>query len=385
MAPLPHRDLRHPWLRYQVEGYDEGIVHSYEHRSETIFGKEVNRVHVLDFVGLTGGMRHTLPDMMSMVYTKDDMEALFTSHAWRRLSEVRGPLVREFILEFLSTCRMSNTEMGLDVADRLYFQLGGSGSERVIPDKGDLRYYWIEISSDKDFLGLAPSYVHIRDPVRRLCHRMITCSISGRGQGTEKGTRVDLFNLRTMDRGTSNVPYLLAQYLFRHAEGRKSEPRLSGGHFIGRLTAHFCLVSDKGLRGLSIIARELLVIDLQELAKLNICTRFGDTWAWVASGPARKQAIAAGALKAAEDAPAADEGAQAVPAPVQAPQLSPPAHQHWTMSQRIDRLEEEVCKMRQSVVGLRGVVESSITEQTRVSTWMISCMPQLMDVSGRTY
>nr|GEX57554.1 hypothetical protein [Tanacetum cinerariifolium] len=23
MAPLPHHDLRHPWLRYQVEGYDE--------------------------------------------------------------------------------------------------------------------------------------------------------------------------------------------------------------------------------------------------------------------------------------------------------------------------------------------------------------------------
>nr|GEW53539.1 hypothetical protein [Tanacetum cinerariifolium] len=46
----------------------------------------------------------------------------------------------------------------------------------------DLRDYWIEILSDKDFLGPAPSYVHIRDPVRRLCHRMIECSISGQGQ-----------------------------------------------------------------------------------------------------------------------------------------------------------------------------------------------------------
>ncbi|GKA63493.1 hypothetical protein Tco_0763099 [Tanacetum coccineum] len=180
--------------------------------------------------------------------------------------------------------------------------------------------------------------------------------------GAEKVTGADLFYLRTMDRGTANVPYLLAQYLFRYAEGRKSRARLSGGHFIGFLVAHF---------GLFTFILRLLRI----------------TWAWVcALGPRwRQQAIAAGALKAAEDAPAADEGAQAVPAPVQAPQLSPPAHQHWTMSQRIDRLEEEVCKMRQSVVGLRGVVESSITEQTRVSTWMISCMPQLMDVSGRTY
>ncbi|GKC53665.1 hypothetical protein Tco_1076410, partial [Tanacetum coccineum] len=51
----------------------------------------------------------------------------------------------------------------------------------------------------------------------------------------------------------------------------------------------------------------------------------------------------------------------------------------------IERIEEEMRELRQSVVGLRGVVESSITKQTKVSTWMISCMTHLMDVSGRTY
>ncbi|GJU34190.1 hypothetical protein Tco_1182544 [Tanacetum coccineum] len=385
MAPLPHHDLRHPWLRYQVEGYDEVIVHSYEHRLEMIFRRKVNW-------------------------------ALFTSNAWRRLFEIRGPLVREFMLEFFSTCRMSDTEMGLDVADTLCFQLGGarrrmtwrqfilalglhteeemaeavfgaywSGSERVIPDKGDLRDYWIEISSDRDFLVAAPSYVHIKDPVRILCHRMTACSISGRGQGAEKVIGVDLFYLRTMDHGTANVLYLLAQYLFRHAEGRKSGARLSGGHFIVRLAAHFGLVSDEGLRDLSIIAREIPVIDLHELKRLNICSRFGDTWAWVAPGPERQQAAAAGAPGAAEDAPLVDEGTQAVPALVQAPQPPLPAPQHRTMTHRIDRLEEEMRELRQSVVGLQGVVESSITEQTRVSIWMISCMTQLMDASGRTY
>ncbi|GJY16143.1 hypothetical protein Tco_0386565 [Tanacetum coccineum] len=29
MAPLPHRDLRHPWIRYKVYGYDEGIIHRF--------------------------------------------------------------------------------------------------------------------------------------------------------------------------------------------------------------------------------------------------------------------------------------------------------------------------------------------------------------------
>ncbi|GKB52276.1 hypothetical protein Tco_0903029 [Tanacetum coccineum] len=114
--------------------------------------------------------------------------------------------------------------------------------------------YWMEISFDRDFLGLAPSYVLIQDPVRRLCHRIIAYSISGRGQAPKKVTGIDLFYLRSMDRGTINVLHLLAQYLFRHAEGRKSGARLSGGHFIGRLAMHFRLVSGDGLRGLQLAA-----------------------------------------------------------------------------------------------------------------------------------
>nr|GEW36420.1 ribonuclease H-like domain-containing protein [Tanacetum cinerariifolium] len=108
------------------------------------------------------------------------------------LFEIQGPLVRAFIMEFLSTCRMSDTEMGLDIADTLCFQLEDGfeaywlGSERVILDKGDLRDYWIEISSDMDFLRPNPSYVYIKDHVRRLCHMMIVCYISGRGQAPEK-------------------------------------------------------------------------------------------------------------------------------------------------------------------------------------------------------
>ncbi|GJU62255.1 hypothetical protein Tco_1244090 [Tanacetum coccineum] len=117
---------------------------------------------------------------------------VFMSYAWRRRFRIRAPLVREFILEFLSTCRMSDIEMGLDVVDTLCFQLGGVRRmmtwryDILIPDKGDLRDYWIEISSDRNFLGPAPSYVLIRGPVRRLCHKMIAYSVFGRGQAPEK-------------------------------------------------------------------------------------------------------------------------------------------------------------------------------------------------------
>nr|GEW10283.1 hypothetical protein [Tanacetum cinerariifolium] len=123
MAPLPPRDQRHVWLRYQVEGYTEEIVYDFEQRLETIFGRQVNRVHILDFEGLTPNMR-------------------------------------------------VSSEMGLDVADTL------------------------------------------------------------------------------------------AHYLFKHAEGRKSGARLSGVYFIRRLTHHFGLVGDDGLRGLFVMTREIPLIDM---------------------------------------------------------------------------------------------------------------------------
>nr|GEU57849.1 retrovirus-related Pol polyprotein from transposon TNT 1-94 [Tanacetum cinerariifolium] len=220
----------------------------------------------------------TLGDRLSMVYTEDEGQELFTSHAWRRLFEIRVPLLggarckmawRQFILAL----RLHTEEEIAEAGFGAYWQ----GSERVILDKGDLRDYWMEISSDRDFLGPASSYVFIRDPVRRLCRRMIACSIFGRRQAPEKVIGVDLFYLRSMDRGTANVPYLLAQYLFRHAEGRKSRDRLFEGHFIGCLVAHFGLVSDQGLTGLSVVASELSLINLQELGRLNICLKDGDT------------------------------------------------------------------------------------------------------------
>nr|GFD54815.1 hypothetical protein [Tanacetum cinerariifolium] len=71
--------------------------------------------------------------------------------------------------------------LGLHTAEEMAedgFEAYWQGSERVIPDKGDLQDYWIEISSDRDSQGPAPSYVYIRDPVRRLYHRMIAYSIS---------------------------------------------------------------------------------------------------------------------------------------------------------------------------------------------------------------
>ncbi|GKD53249.1 hypothetical protein Tco_1286636, partial [Tanacetum coccineum] len=209
----------------------------------------------------------------------------------------------------------------------------------------------------KMFLGHSPVLHCDSRSDSYLCH-MISYNISRRGHAPEKVTATDLFYIRSIDQGAANVPYLLAQYLFRHAEGKKSDARLSGGYFIRCLAHHFGIVSDDGLRGLSFVAYELPLIDM-----------------------------ASGAPKAVKDAPVVAEGDQAVPAPVQAPQQPPPPPPvaARTMPQRLGRQDEEVQEMRRDVGSLRGLVERPMTDHGRFSTWIISCMAQLMDASGLTY
>ncbi|GKC30089.1 hypothetical protein Tco_1037383 [Tanacetum coccineum] len=121
-----HKDVSHTKIaKAKIEEYTKEIRYSYEQRLKTICSRPINRVHVLDFEGLTPGMRQDLAVRLRMVYTRGEGQQVFVSHAWRRLFGIRAPLVHKFILEFLSTCRMSDTDMGLDVADTLCFQLGG--------------------------------------------------------------------------------------------------------------------------------------------------------------------------------------------------------------------------------------------------------------------
>nr|GEV58931.1 hypothetical protein [Tanacetum cinerariifolium] len=272
---LPPRDKRHQYLRYEELQYNDADIVDFEMRLANIYRRDVHRVQG---------------------------QSMFTSQAWRRLFEIRGPLVYELIVKFFSTFRLGE-----------------------IPDKEDLSAYWIRISPVGEFFGTPPSYTLIRDPMLRLCHRLIACSITGRSQALEKVTVTNLFYLRGMDVDSVNVPYLLARYLRLFPSGRKHGAMISGGQYVARLADHFGLLTEERLQGLTMIVQELPVIDMAE---------FPDA--------------AAGAPKAAdEDAPIADEGAPAVPAPVQAPQSLPHAvGLARTMAKRLAKVEEDVPEIR---------------------------------------
>ncbi|GJR50658.1 hypothetical protein Tco_1401179 [Tanacetum coccineum] len=100
-----------------------------------------------------------------------------------------------------------------------------------------------------------------------------------------------------MDVGSVNIPYLLSE-----------------GDDILRIVCcssseHFGLLTEERLKGLTMIIRDLPMIDIAELVRLQICEELDDTWAWGCPGDLRRQQVpAAGAPEFTEGAPNVDEG-----------------------------------------------------------------------------
>ncbi|GKB19593.1 hypothetical protein Tco_0853516 [Tanacetum coccineum] len=344
---LPLCEQRHRFLRYEGMEYLDTDIFDFEGRLANIHRREVHRVPVFNFGGLPYLMAEGLSGSMLMEHRDKAGVSVFTSKAWRRMLDIRGLLVYELILEFFSMFRFGLAILDLDTLGTLQFQLGGA---RRHPRQRDLRDYWIGISSAGDFLGTAPSYTVIKDPILRLCHRLIACSIAKRSRALEKVTLANLFYLRGMHIGSDNVPYLLARYLRLFATRRKSRAHISGGQFVARLAEHFGLLTADILVRLTVIVLELPVIDMAELVRLQICVKLDDTWAWALQQPP--------------------------PPPLAAARIIP---------KRLGRLEEDVQGLCRDVGSLHGLVERSMTDQGRFSTLMMSCMTELMDASEMTY
>ncbi|GKB43322.1 hypothetical protein Tco_0888264 [Tanacetum coccineum] len=94
MAFLPS-EQRHRFLRYEGLEYTNSDIADFESR-------------------------------MAMEHRDEAGVVVFTSQAWRRLFDTRGPLVWDLILEFLSTLRFGEVLLDLDALDTIQFQLGGA-------------------------------------------------------------------------------------------------------------------------------------------------------------------------------------------------------------------------------------------------------------------
>ncbi|GKE27795.1 hypothetical protein Tco_1443179 [Tanacetum coccineum] len=166
----------------------------------------------------------------------------------------------------------------------------------------------------------------------RLCHRLIAYGIDGRSQTPEKVTVTDLFYLRGMDVGSVNIPYLLARYLRLFTSGKKQGAMISEGQLVTLLAEHFGLLTEERLHGLTVIVRDLPVIDMVELV------------------------VVAGVPDATEDDPVADEGAPAVPTPMY--------------------------EIQRALGEQREILDSMARDFSRFSTWTVVGLSQMMNQTG---
>ncbi|GKF09308.1 hypothetical protein Tco_0043532 [Tanacetum coccineum] len=122
---LPLRDQRYQYLRYEGSQYTDDDITDFEARLTRIYRREVHRVQVFDFGGLTNLMAEGLSARMLIEYRDAQGQSVFTSRAWRWIFDIRGPLVHELILEFFSTFRFGEAVTDLDTVGALQFHLGG--------------------------------------------------------------------------------------------------------------------------------------------------------------------------------------------------------------------------------------------------------------------
>nr|GEW94488.1 hypothetical protein [Tanacetum cinerariifolium] len=161
---LPPRDQRLKYLRFEGVQYTKGDIVDYESRLAKIYRREVHRVQVFNFRGLTDLMAEGLSSRMLMEHKDAQGQSVFTSQALRRIFDSRGPLVHKLILEFFSTFRsqapekMTVTDLfylsGIDVGSvnvpyllAMYLRLFASGRKQGVMISSELDDTWARVAS----------------------------------------------------------------------------------------------------------------------------------------------------------------------------------------------------------------------------------------------
>ncbi|GJU40881.1 hypothetical protein Tco_1193838 [Tanacetum coccineum] len=308
MTPLPPCEQRHPFLRHQGLDYSDQDIADFEER-------------------------------MRIEHCDGDGVVVFTSQAWGRVFETRGPLVRELILEFLSTLRFREVLLDLDTPGTIPFQLGGA--KRRMSRREFILALGLHTGEDMESLDFARYWSE--------SERMIP------------------------GKGDLRVRHLRRRFVV----GRKSRALISGGQFVARLAEHFGLLTKERLQGLMVTAPALPIIDMDELVRLQIYVEFGDTWAWVPAGLARQEGDARRVTEEALVAPGGGDEDEEMP------QAVPP--QPKTQGERIARLEEEVHGMCEVLQGQREVLDSMARDFSMFTMWTVTSLSRMMDKAGVTY
>nr|GEW71869.1 putative reverse transcriptase domain-containing protein [Tanacetum cinerariifolium] len=89
---LPPQDQRNQYLRYKGLQYTDADIADFKTRLARIYRREVHRVQLFGFGGLLDLIAEVLSTRILMEHSNAQGQCVFTSRAWRRLFDIRGPL-----------------------------------------------------------------------------------------------------------------------------------------------------------------------------------------------------------------------------------------------------------------------------------------------------
>ncbi|GJT97257.1 hypothetical protein Tco_1092775 [Tanacetum coccineum] len=265
------------WLSFSNPNFSETSRNEFRANYIIYKNKEIESPEALDFADF-GTIREgkTLREFDRFCQVSFRVGSrTFTSQAWNRLFRIQEPIVREYVYEFLSSVKFRDHTSELELADTLVFQLGGVRRSMTLREftlalglytnlemnnnlfaafrENYVRNrpydykpfaYFVEISTNNHYDPRhPPSYTTIKTPIRRLAHRLLTLSITGRHH---------------------------AKFLVDKAKGSKRKSMIYGAHLISRIAMYYGLMAPEFLMHLTVEFR-MSQINVAKLVDLGIC------------------------------------------------------------------------------------------------------------------
>ncbi|KAI3739159.1 hypothetical protein L2E82_29556 [Cichorium intybus] len=262
--------LDHAFLQFPAE-LDTSV--EYTSRRDALIHRRVLEATVIDRDILRdAGLWEAIEPFLHRTWTHE--EASFTCRGWDRIMATDEDVVyTELLLEFISTVRFA-PRAGDPRSRMVRFRLGGVHRECNLREFGrrtgiytpaDLQHrfftrffgsciqgeperppnmeVWAQLSNVRYEAG-ASRESHLRDPLHRLMHRIVSTSIMHR-EGGEKVSGDDMTFLWVLLDPSRflHLPFALAIAFSTHATGTSSSSPLARGYFITRLARSYGILT----------------------------------------------------------------------------------------------------------------------------------------------
>ncbi|GJZ08153.1 hypothetical protein Tco_0542436, partial [Tanacetum coccineum] len=267
------------WLKFNNRDFTLETRKEFKKRLTEIRIKEIECPEGLNFEefgSLYDGIAlQNLDQFCHVSYEQDDR--CFVSQAWNRLFRINEQVVREYVMEFLSSFTFRDHIKELEEVDIMemnnnLFQPFYESCYRSRPINYNPKQYVINITTRANYdTRHPPLYTLIQNPIRRLVHHLLTLSVAGRHSGKEKVTLDDLFLLHSMDGGVSvDVPCHVAKFFSDKAKGSKRKSPIVGAHLFGKIDSYYGLKTLVALMNVT-LGPETSSMSVAKLVDLGIC------------------------------------------------------------------------------------------------------------------